>query len=100
MRLLDRYEEIVGHHEVDRLRRLAARLAGKRIVHVNSTRSGGGVAEILGWMVPLMTELGIDAHWEVIAAPPEFYRVTKAFHNGLQGLPTSLRRATSICTTR
>ena len=91
MRLLDRYEEIVGHQEVDRLRRLAERLAGKRIVHVNSTRSGGGVAEILGWMVPLMEELGIDARWEVITAPPEFYRVTKAFHNGLQGLPVSLR---------
>ena len=87
MRLLDRYEEIVGHQEVERLRRLAARLAGKRIVHVNSTRTGGGVAEILGWMVPLLLELGIEARWEVIAGPPDFYRVTKAFHNALQGLP-------------
>jgi trehalose synthase len=92
MRLLDRYEEIVGHLEVERLRRLAERLAGKRIVHVNSTRSGGGVAEILGWMVPLLQELGINARWEVIAGPPDFYRVTKAFHNGLQGLPVSLRK--------
>ncbi|MCE5267191.1 MAG: glycosyltransferase [Planctomycetaceae bacterium] len=93
MRLLDRYEEVVGHQEVERLRRLAERLAGKRIVHVNSTRTGGGVAEILGWMVPLMTELGIDARWEVINGPPEFYRVTKAFHNALQGLPVSLRKS-------
>ena len=93
MRLLDRYEEIVGHQEVERLRRLAVRLAGKRIVHVNSTRIGGGVAEILGWMVPLMHELGIDASWEVIAGPPDFYRVTKPFHNGLQGLPVSLRKS-------
>ncbi len=93
MRLLDRYEEIVGHQEVERLRRLAERLAGKRIVHINSTRSGGGVAEILGWMVPLMQELGIDARWEVVTAPPDFYRVTKAFHNGLQGLPVSLRKS-------
>ncbi|MEN6449752.1 MAG: glycosyltransferase [Thermoguttaceae bacterium] len=92
MRLLDRYEEVVGHPEVERLRRLAERLAGKRIVHVNSTRSGGGVAEILGWMVPLMNELGIDAHWEVISGPPEFYRVTKTFHNGMQGLPVTLRQ--------
>ena len=59
MKLLDRYEEVVGHREVERLRRLAAPLQGKRIVHVNSTRSGGGVAEILGWMVPLLEELGI-----------------------------------------
>ena len=93
MKLLDRYEEIVGHQEVERLRRLAARLAGRRIVHVNSTRSGGGVAEILGWMVPLMNELGIVARWEVISAPPDFYRVTKAFHNGLQGLPVSLKKS-------
>ena len=92
MRLLDRYEEVVGHREVQCLRRLAERLAGKRVVHVNSTRSGGGVAEILGWMIPLMQELGIDARWEVIAAPPDFYRVTKAFHNGLQGLPVSLKK--------
>jgi trehalose synthase len=93
MTLLDRYEEIVGHLEVERLRRLAAPLAGKRVVHVNSTRTGGGVAEILGWMVPLMRELGIDAHWEVVGGPPEFYRVTKAFHNGLQGLPVALRQS-------
>jgi trehalose synthase len=93
MRLLDRYEETVGHQEVERLRRLAQPLAGKRIVHVNSTRTGGGVAEILGWMVPLMQELGIDARWEVVTGPPEFYRVTKSFHNGLQGLPVALRQS-------
>ena len=73
-RLLDRYEEVVGHQEVQRLRQLAAGLAGKRIVHVNSTRTGGGVAEILGWMMPMMEELGIDARWDVISGPPEFYR--------------------------
>ena len=89
MRLLDRYEEVVGHQEVQRLRQLAAGLTGKRIVHVNSTRSGGGVAEILGWMIPIMEELGIDARWEVMSGPPEFYRVTKAFHNGLQGQPVA-----------
>ncbi len=91
--LLERYEEIVGTQEVDRLRRLAERLVGRRIVHVNSTRAGGGVAEILGWMVPLMNELGIDARWEVIAGTPDFYQVTKAFHNGLQGLPVTLHKA-------
>ncbi len=92
MTLLDRYEEVVGHQEVQCLRLLGERLAGKRVVHVNSTRTGGGVAEILGWMVPLMRELGLDARWEVISAPPDFYRVTKAFHNGLQGLPVTLKK--------
>jgi trehalose synthase len=93
MRRLDRYEEVVGHREVERLRQLAARLRGKRIVHINSTRTGGGVAEILGWMIPLMQELGLEARWEVISGPPDFYRVTKSFHNGLQGLPVALRQS-------
>ena len=93
MSLLERYEEVVGRQEIDRLRRLAARLKGKRIVHVNSTKLGGGVAEILGWMIPLMVELGIDAQWEVIQGNADFYRVTKSFHNGLQGLPVALRPA-------
>jgi trehalose synthase len=93
MSLLERYEEVVGRYEIERLRRLGSRLAGKRIVHVNSTRQGGGVAEILGWMIPLMVELGIDTHWEVIQGNPDFYRVTKSFHNGLQGLPVNLRSA-------
>ncbi len=91
MNLLDRYEQVVGPQEVRHLRQLAERLRGKRIVHVNSTRTGGGVAEILGWMVPLMRELGIDARWEVISGPGDFYRVTKAFHNGMQGLEVTLR---------
>jgi trehalose synthase len=92
MTLLDRYEEVVGHQEVQCLRRLAERLSGLRVVHVNSTRTGGGVAEILGWMIPLMRELGLDARWEVINGTPDFYRVTKAFHNGLQGLPVVLKK--------
>ena len=98
MNLLERYEEVVGHQEIERLRRLAERLSGKRIVHVNSTRSGGGVAEILGWMIPLMRELGIDARWEVVEGSADFYRVTKAFHNGIQGLPVALKSAISSCT--
>ncbi|HXY34916.1 MAG TPA: glycosyltransferase [Planctomycetaceae bacterium] len=91
MQQLDRYEDVVGHAEVQRLRNLAARLEGRKIVHVNSTKTGGGVAEILGWMTPLMKELGLDARWEVISGPPDFYRVTKTLHNGLQGLPVVFR---------
>jgi len=92
MGMLERYESVVGHREIQRLRALAQRLAGKRIIHVNSTRSGGGVAEILRWMIPLMCELGIDARWEVIEGNADFFRVTKAFHNGLQGLPITLKK--------
>jgi trehalose synthase len=91
MTMLERYEEVVGRHEIDHLRRLGERLAGKRMIHINSTRKGGGVAEILEWMVPLMNELGIDARWETIQGNADFYKVTKSFHNGLQGLPVNLR---------
>lgn len=93
MMLLDRYEEVVGHQEVRRLRQLAGKVAGKRVVHVNSTRSGGGVAEILRWTIPLLEELGIHSRWEVINGSPDFYRVTKGFHNGLQGFPVALKKS-------
>lgn len=89
--MLSRLETIVGYEEIGRLRRLAGRLHGQRIVNVNSTRTGGGVAEILGWMIPLMNELGLQAEWQVIEGTPDFYRVTKGFHNALQGLPVALR---------
>lgn len=70
---------------IEYLRQLAAPLAGRRVVHVNSTRYGGGVAEILDKMVPLMNDLGLETSWEVIDGDPDFYQCTKSFHNGLQG---------------
>jgi trehalose synthase len=82
---LDAYRAVVGHRAVDELYQLASRLAGKRVQHVNATRSGGGVAEILNRMIPLLQELGVDAVWDVLRGEEEFYRVTKAFHNAIQG---------------
>ncbi|MBN1476692.1 glycosyltransferase [Candidatus Sumerlaeota bacterium] len=61
-----------------------------RVVHVNSTKSGGGVAEILSWLIPLMNELGLDASWEVIEGNAPFFDVTKSMHNGFQGNPVDL----------
>jgi len=71
---------------VDFLLRLSERVRGRRFVHVNSTRYGGGVAEILARLVPMMNELGIKAGWEVIEGDPDFFATTKAFHNALQGI--------------
>ncbi|HKQ62115.1 MAG TPA: glycosyltransferase [Candidatus Polarisedimenticolaceae bacterium] len=82
---LQDYAEPAGADVVEQLRKLARPLAGARVVHVNSTRIGGGVAEILAWMVPLLEELGIHASWEVIQGDGEFFKVTKGLHNGLQG---------------
>ena len=85
--LLENYAAIVGDAVIDQLKQLARPLAGMKVVHVNSTREGGGVAEILSWLVPLKKELGLAAEWEVISGDKDFYQCTKKFHNGLQGNP-------------
>jgi trehalose synthase len=87
---LTAYAEVAGDEVINHLHQLARPLQGARVVHVNSTRVGGGVAEILEQLVPMKRELGIDASWEVIEGSGEFYGVTKAFHNGLQGLAVNL----------
>ena len=79
------YAEIVGENEINEIRTLAEKLAGKSAVHVNSTSFGGGVSEILRRLVPLMKDVGINAEWKVIKGDKEFFNVTKAFHNALQG---------------
>jgi len=83
--LLERYEKIVGKDVIDHLRQLAQSIKGLTIVHVNSTREGGGVAEILHSLIPLKQALGLDVHWEVIAGSRDFYECTKMMHNALQG---------------
>lgn len=87
---LSDYEAIAGSATIRELRQLGDRLNGMRVLHINSTKEGGGVAEILSWMVPLMRDIGIDASWEVISGSPRFYETTKAIHNGLQGLPVTI----------
>jgi trehalose synthase len=82
---LNDYEPIVGAEVIGQLHRLAERLGPRRFVHVNSTRSGGGVAEILSRAVPLLNQVGLDVQWEVIQGDSEFFEVTKSFHNALQG---------------
>jgi trehalose synthase len=95
--LLERYAEQAGLDAIEQLRQLAGLLTGLKVVHVNSTRKGGGVAEILEAMVPLMQELGMDVSWEVIEGNNEFFACTKSFHNALQGknleIPPTLLRA-------
>jgi len=83
---LDAYRPIVGEEVVENIRALAEPLRGARVVHVNATAFGGGVAEILHTLVPLMRDVGLDASWQVINGADEFFSVTKAMHNGLQGM--------------
>jgi trehalose synthase len=85
MSSIEDYAEIVGDDVISQLRQLAAPLKGMKVVHVNSTRLGGGVAEILTKLVPLMADLGLDVRWEVIRGQEDFFQCTKNFHNALQG---------------
>ncbi|MFC1551588.1 glycosyltransferase [Candidatus Latescibacterota bacterium] len=82
---LDSYRDIAPHGVIDLLYRLAEKVQGKSLLHVNSTRFGGGVAEMLLRLVPLFNELGIQTKWDVITGTPLFYKTTKCFHNALQG---------------
>jgi len=82
--MIEKYIQFVGEEEIDAIVKLAERLQDLSILHVNSTVAGGGVAEILHRMVPLMRELGLRVDWKVIKGDPEFFAVTKTFHNALQ----------------
>jgi trehalose synthase len=83
--LLERYKKIVGTEIINELLQMAKVLKGITILHINSTKSGGGVAEILNTMTPLTNSLGIKTSWEIINGTPDFFECTKQFHNALQG---------------
>ena len=82
---LDDYAGLLGSAEIAELRALASRLEGRTIQMVNSTSVGGGVAEMLNRIVPLISELNISIRWDVITGGDDFFAITKAFHNALHG---------------
>jgi trehalose synthase len=89
-RSLADYTHIAGKELIAQIRELAEPLAGKRVLHVSATAFGGGVSEILYTVVPLMRDIGLDAHWHVILGREEFFNVTKLMHNSLQGDEASI----------
>jgi trehalose synthase len=84
------YTHLVGRGLVEEIRELSKPFEGARVLHVSATAFGGGVSEILYTLVPLMRDVGLDAHWHVILGREEFFNVTKLMHNSLQGDETSL----------
>jgi trehalose synthase len=84
---LDDYAPLLGATEVAELRSLASRLKGRTVQMVNSTSVGGGVAEILNRLVPILGELGLAVRWDVVTGGDDFFEITKAFHNALHGGP-------------
>jgi len=81
----DEYAPIIGQPELDEIRFLAKHVQGKTVKMVNSTAVGGGVAEILNRLIPLLNELEVPTKWEVITGGNDFFEVTKSFHNALHG---------------
>ena len=80
------YANIVGQDIIDELFILAEKLKGITIQNINSTSVGGGVAEILTRMVPLLKQLGVNVGWDVIKGNEKFFSITKKIHNALHGL--------------
>jgi trehalose synthase len=84
------YTHIVGRELVEEIRELAEPLKGKRVLHLSATAFGGGVAEILYTLIPLMRDVGLETEWHVIYGREEFFNATKLMHNALQGHPQDL----------
>ena len=87
------YESIVGKDIIAELQIISKKLKKKKIQCINSTKAGGGVAEILSRLIPLLNDLGIDATWDVISAEPDYFNITKAFHNALHGSKVNITRS-------
>ena len=85
MKDLDSYRAIVGDKVISEIYRKAKRLYGIRVLHINSTYYGGGVVEMLSSLVPLMNSIGIEMDWRILRGTPDFFTITKKFHNALQG---------------
>ncbi len=83
---IESYRAVIGDERIEEILELANRIKGARVLHVNATGFGGGVAEILGTLIPLMNDVGLQADWQVIRGADEFFDVTKAMHNSLQGM--------------
>ncbi|HEX21326.1 MAG TPA: glycosyl transferase family 1, partial [Actinobacteria bacterium] len=91
-RSIDNYRGIVADEVLDKLRQTAKDLKGLRILHLNATPFGGGVAELLRSIVPLLNDLGLVAEWKTITGNQDFFQVTKTIHNALQGGKESLNK--------
>lgn len=90
---LDDYANVIGPAAVGEIRALASRLEGRRALMVSSTAVGGGVAELLNRLIPLLGDLGIPTRWEIIRGGEEFFGVTKAVHNALHGARVEVTQA-------
>jgi trehalose synthase len=89
---LSSYAAIVGKSELEKIHAEAEKLSGKHITCINSTYQGGGVAEILNSLVPMFDQIGVDFGWRILHGTPDFFTITKKFHNALQGSKINLSK--------
>jgi len=82
---IEKYKKFITNHQLKEIKRLAKELKGLKVNLINSTPRGGGVAEILKSLVPLMKGVGLEAEWYTIPGREDFFKITKEMHNALQG---------------
>ena len=86
---LEVYASILGGERIERLQKVAQRMEGLKLVEINATAQGGGVAEMLYSSIPFMNALGIEAEWKIIGGNKDYFECTKSLHNQLQGMKGS-----------
>ena len=89
---LDDYALVVGEEKIKKLEKLGRELKGLRLLKINATAQGGGVAEMLYSSVPFLNMLGIEAEWKILKGEKEYFECTKSLHNMLQGMSGSFNR--------
>src|SRR6185295_703121 len=90
MPTIDDYGAVIGAGALEELLLLGERMAGKSVLNINSTAVGGGVAEILSRMIPLLRDVGVNAKWDVIKGDERFFAITKSIHNALHGVAAAI----------
>lgn len=85
LKSIEDYIPVVGDKTISSIYKRATKLYNKHIINLNSTFQGGGVAEMLSRLVPMMNQIGVNTGWRILHGNPAFYEVTKKFHNALQG---------------
>jgi len=86
---LESYSPVLGEEKIDRLQRVAQRLRGLKLLQLNASAQGGGVAEMLYTAIPFLNSLGIEAEWKIIRGSKEYFECTKTLHNLLQDMEGS-----------
>ena len=89
---LEDYRKIVGNEVIENIYKKAEALRGKHILYINSSYQGGGVAEMLNSLIPLMNSAGVDVGWRILHGTPDFFTITKKFHHALQGAKINLTK--------